>query len=187
MTFLLRGDYIIVKRSAKPVLSSNMANKSFRGHNGRKDEQHLPSVSPVISLREAMNRLFHESLLDPFEGFSELMPVRQAPFPRVNISENDKTVTVVADVPGIDPSKIEIEAGEQSLTLSGIMEHESEKKGKKFYRFERSYGEFRRSLPLPAKVKPEEVSAKSKNGVLTITLPKVEAEKRKKIKVDAGE
>lgn len=205
----LDGVVIVVKYKGKPFggginppnrrvkvadyifLIRNMATKPSK--NGKQRGSSVPrepirslEQKPRIPLWEALHRVFGEHA-DPFDGVSDMMPVHRMPFPRVNVAEHDKAVVVTADIPGIDPSKITIEVGEHTLTLHGRMEQESEKQGKKFYRLERSYGEFRRVFPLPAKVKTEEVSAKTKHGVLTITLPKVEVEKKRKVKVENGE
>lgn len=137
----------------------------------------------LMSLRDAMDRMMSESVWDPFDMFSR-MPHGIASFPKVDISESDKEVKVVANIPGIDPDEVELEVSDDSLSLSGKVKKEEEERGKKFYRYEREYGEFRREFSLPAYVDPNRVNAKVKNGVLTITLPKSEEAKRKKIKVD---
>jgi HSP20 family protein len=107
-------------------------------------------------------------------------------FPKVDISETDKEIKVVANVPGIDPDKLNVEVGEDYLSLSGKFEKETKEDGKhgKVYRYEREYGEFRREFALPARVKADQISAKAKNGVLTITLPKSAEEKKHLIKVE---
>ena len=143
----------------------------------RYDDQR-DDIRPAVSLREAMNQLFNESFWDPFEDRS--MMSNRLEFPRVDISETDKEVKVVANVPGIDPDKLSIEADEDSLTLSGQIERQDEKQDEKQYRFEREYGEFHRDILLPARVDPDQVSAASKNGVVTIRLPKVEESSGKK-------
>lgn len=150
--------------------------------------ERLDFERPFLSLREAINRLFDESFWDPFSLVdAELSPVSGLSFfPKADIAETDKEVIITADVPGIDAEKIDIEVDEDSVTLSGKVEKESEQKDKRYYRFERQYGEFRRSFNLPAIVKADEAVAKVKNGVLTITLPKQEIETRKKIKVTAA-
>jgi len=106
-------------------------------------------------------------------------------FPRVDVEETDDEIRVTANVPGIDPSNINVEVGDDYLSLSGKIEKEDkeEKKGK-VYRYEREYGEFRREFALPARVKKDDIVAKSKNGVLTITLPKSEEELRKRVKIE---
>lgn len=134
--------------------------------------------------RDLLNWFFNDSFLwDPDEWFS-FWPVKGSIFPKVDISETEDAIKVVANVPGVDPDKIEIEVDNDILTISGKVEKEEEEKDEKFYRFERGYGEFRRQFSLPAKVDSEKVTAKAKNGVLTIILPKVEKESKKKIKVE---
>jgi len=155
----------------------------------KKPEDNFSAYRPerrLISLRDVMNRIFDESFWDPFvaSGFN-LLPSRWSGFPKVDIAETDKEIKVVADVPGVDPEKLEIEVSDDALSLSGRLESEKEEKDKKFYRFEREYGEFRREFLLPAKVNPDKVSAKIKNGVLTVVLPKAEVKKTKKVKAKA--
>ena len=125
--------------------------------------------------RDLLNWFFRDSLFDPDEWFS-FWPVKGSIFPKVDISETEDVIKVVANVPGVDPDKIEIEVDNDMLTISGKVEKEEEEKDEKLYRFERGYGEFRRQFSLPAKVDFEKVTAKAKNGVLTIILPKVEKE-----------
>ncbi len=136
----------------------------------------------ALSLRDAMNRIFEESFWSPSEFFSDSHIMN----PKTDIVEDEKEVKVTVDVPGVDPEKIDIEVEEGSISLSGKVEEEEEEKEKRYYRYERNYGEFRRFLDLPSKINPEEVSAKVKNGVLTIILPKKEEEKRKKIEIEKG-
>jgi HSP20 family protein len=106
-------------------------------------------------------------------------------FPKVDVEETDSEIKVTANVPGIDPQNINVEVGDDYLSLSGKIEKEQkdEKKGK-VYRYEREYGEFRREFSLPARVNKDGIVAKSKHGVLTITLPKSEEEMKKRIKID---
>lgn len=140
-----------------------------------------------LSLRDAMNRLFDESFWDPFDRASELLASRRGTlFPKIDVSETDTEVKVVANVPGVDPNTIDIEVGDQILTISGKVEREDEKKAGKYYRYEREYGEFQRDIPLPAAVKTDSVSAKAKHGVLTIVLPKAESARKKKVKVEVS-
>jgi HSP20 family protein len=106
-------------------------------------------------------------------------------FPRVDISETDTEIKVVADIPGVDPDDITIEVRDNWMLLRGEVERESETgKSEEPYRHERYIGEFRREFVLPTSVKENEVKAVYKEGVLTITLPKSEEQKRKKIGVE---
>lgn len=145
-------------------------------------------VSPVapLSLREAMNRLFNESIWDPFDHFSSLglSGYESGLFPRVDITEDQKNITVTAEIPGINPDQIEIEVSEDSLAISGQIDREEAEEGKTYYRLERECGQFRRVLPLPSRVDSEKVKARAQNGLLTITLPKSVDSQRRRIKVE---
>lgn len=130
---------------------------------------------------------------DPFKQFSSFL--RWDPFtafsgefyPRVDVKETDKEVIVEADIPGIDPKQINVEVGENSVKISASVKEEKEEKGKHFYRKERSSHSFHRMIALPCPVKEAGVKAASKNGILTITLPKKHPEithKMKKIPIE---
>ncbi|MCS6789214.1 MAG: Hsp20/alpha crystallin family protein [Patescibacteria group bacterium] len=133
--------------------------------------------------RDLLNWFFDDNFLSTDELFTSIFPWKGT-FPKVDISETDENIKVIANIPGVDPDKIEIEVNEDTLTIAGQVEKQEEEEGEKFYRFERGYGEFRRQFSLPARINPEKVNAKVKNGVLTIILPKSEKELKKKIKVE---
>jgi HSP20 family protein len=137
---------------------------------------------------DLISRFFDDSI---FDDLFSMWPSRflskmgeWGVFPKVNISETADALKVVANVPGVDPDKLEIEVDNDILTIAGSVEKEDEEKDEKFYRFERGYGEFRRQFVLPAEVLADNVEAKVKNGVLTIILPKAQKDSKKKIKVE---
>ncbi len=125
----------------------------------------------IFSLfREEMNRLFDNFFrgfeLEPFGGgFGTFRP-------NVNVVEDDKEIRVSAELPGIDEKDIEVSLSKDSLTIKGEKREEKEDKGKNYYRMERSYGSFSRTIPLPTEIDDEKVKAQFKKGVLTVTLPK---------------
>lgn len=142
------------------------------------------------TLYDDFNRLFDEffenSGMTPwserFERFNEFSP-------RVNVTEREKEFEVTAELPGMVEDDIDITVSRDSLTLKGEKKHESEDKGDNYYRMERSYGKFSRVIPFPAGVvNNENVEATFKNGVLTITLPKLEEAQHtsRRIAVNAG-
>jgi HSP20 family protein len=137
------------------------------------------------SLRDAMQQLFDESVWDPFEAFSRL-PTAGA-FPRVDVSEDDGTVIVTANVPGVDSDNLDIEVDEDSVTLAGTIDRKEKDEGsdRQYFHYEREYGEFRRTIPLPTQVKSSEASAKTKNGVLTVTLPKAQESGKQKVTIES--
>jgi HSP20 family protein len=154
----------------------NKKDKSIKNHHS--------SVAP-LSLREAMNRLFDESIWDPFDYWGSSWPSEYAEvnFPRVDIAEDEKEILVTASIPGIDSDDIEIELDQDSLVISGESGREEKKEGKSFYLLEREHGRFRRVLSLPARVETGKVSAEVKNGVLEIKLPKTKESGRRKIEI----
>ena len=103
--------------------------------------------------------------------------------PKVDVYETDDAVSVKAELPGVDPADIEINATEDTVTLTGETRREEEVDEEGYYRSERSFGRFQRRIDLPAAVKANEAKATFKNGVLEITLPKVEAAKPRTVKV----
>jgi len=104
-------------------------------------------------------------------------------FPAVDIIETDDSVEVVANMPGIDPDKIDISLVGNMLTISGTHPlRESAQRGV-VHRRERPRGDFARSLPLPCTVNPDSVTAVSQNGVLEVTLSKPAAEQTRQIQI----
>lgn len=103
--------------------------------------------------------------------------------PSMDITEDEHAVTVRAEVPGIDPKELSISIQDGVLTLSGEKKHESEKKGDGWHRRERVFGTFQRAIALPEGVDADQVKAESSHGVLTLTLPKTEKAKPKRIEV----
>lgn len=132
-----------------------------------------------------------DSLWEPFSLIPSLLNFRGLSnvnnfFPKVDVEETENEIKVTANIPGVDPNNVNVEVGDDYLSLSGRADKEEkteDKKGK-VYRYEREFGEFRREFSLPARVNKDKIIAKSKNGVLTITLPKSEEEKKKRVKVE---
>lgn len=134
-----------------------------------------------LDLRNQINRLFDEFFERPFSlsPFLGEFPFYGSFSPRVDISENDKEVTITAELPGMEPEDIHLTLNRNVLTISGEKRAEKEERGRRFYRVERSYGSFYRSIPLPADVNEDRIEATFKHGVLKVKLPKTaEAQKR---------
>jgi HSP20 family protein len=139
-------------------------------------------VRNALSLREAMDRLFEESFARS-RGWSTLAEgvERLA----LDVRESDDDLTVKASIPGVKPKDIDISVTGDSLTIKGETHEETEEKEGNYHMRERRFGAFRRTITLPAPVKADEAEAEFKDGVLTLTLPKVEEVKPKSIKVKA--
>ncbi|MEO6925818.1 MAG: Hsp20/alpha crystallin family protein [Rhodanobacter sp.] len=92
--------------------------------------------------------------------------------PRVDIREEDKRFMILVDVPGVDPSEIEVSMDKSILTIKGERKVDSEENGSKLTRQERVYGTFHRRFALPESADADGISAHGKNGVLEISIPK---------------
>lgn len=134
--------------------------------------------SELLSLRDAMDRLFEESVVRPrnwiapmFEGLA------------VDMYETNEEVVVKASTPGVKPEDIDISVVGDTLTIKGEVKEESDVKKENFIRRERRYGSFSRSITLPTAVNVDKANADFENGVLKLTLPKSEEVKPKVIEV----
>jgi HSP20 family protein len=125
-------------------------------------------------MEDLMSKLFgeHEEIW-PFGRIS----------PSLDLAETDHAIEARLDLPGVDPKEIDIQINANMLTVSGQRKEEKEEKGKTYHRVERRAGSFSRSVSLPCPVKEEAVEAKCGDGVLTITMPKTEEAKSRKIAV----
>ncbi|KAL7749796.1 hypothetical protein RI367_004672 [Sorochytrium milnesiophthora] len=103
--------------------------------------------------------------------------------PRIDVSEQDKQITIHADLPGIPKENIHIEAHDGALILSGETKKEQEKKDSHTHIRERQYGRFMRSISLPPTADLENVQAKFDQGVLVIDIPKKESISGRKITI----
>ena len=108
---------------------------------------------------------------------------RQAWSPRVDVSETDKVVTVVADIPGVDPKDVEITLADGVLTIKGEKKEEHEEKGKNFHKTERFVGSFYRQVVLPFGADEHKVTATSNHGTISVTIPKQPSAQPKKVTI----
>jgi HSP20 family protein len=106
--------------------------------------------------------------------------------PALDVYEDKDRIVVKAELPGMTKDDIQISISDNVLTIRGEKKREEEDTGKDYYRSERAYGAFIRSLALPTEINPDRVEAMFKNGVLEIRLPKSEAAKKKEIKINVN-
>jgi HSP20 family protein len=144
--------------------------------------------NPFFALHREMNQMFDDFFrghdLLPFDG--ERRPMAFSP--SVDIREDEKEVTVKAELPGMDEKDIEVSLTDNALTIKGEKKDEKEEKGKGYWHRETSYGTFQRTIPLPEGLDMEKVDARFRNGILTVTLARQEEAKAKgkKITIKAG-
>lgn len=103
--------------------------------------------------------------------------------PLANVAETDGEYEIIVDLPGLKPDDFNVEMRNGDLWITGERREEHEEKQKNWHRIERRYGQFRRVIPLRQDVDPEKVNAEYRDGVLKITVPKVETAKPKRIAV----
>jgi HSP20 family protein len=101
----------------------------------------------------------------------------------VDVYEEKDDIVVKAELPGMEKDNIEVNISDHHLTIKGEKKKEEEIKEEDYYRSERSYGSFVRSLELPKDIQTDKVKAAFKNGILEIRMPKTEEAKKKEIKV----
>ncbi len=106
--------------------------------------------------------------------------------PAFDVSETDDEFIVRAEVPGVDPKDVDVNLSGNVLTIKGEKKDEREEKGENRHRIERSFGMFQRTFQIPVEGDEEKISAKYKDGVLDLRLPKTEKGKRKSIKIDVA-
>ena len=135
----------------------------------------------LISLRDAMDRLFEES----FVRMRGLPSPFGAEALAIDMYETAESVVVKSGVPGVNPEDIDITITGDVLTIKGETKVEQKVEKENYIRQERRYGVFQRSVRLPGSVVPDKAEATFENGILTLTIPKSEEAKPKTIKVEA--
>jgi HSP20 family protein len=106
--------------------------------------------------------------------------------PNLDISEGRKDITVKAEIPGIEAKDFDISIDGRLLTIKGEKKQEQRKEEETYYRVERSYGYFNRTIQLPAEVITDKVDATYKRGILKIKLRKSKENESKRIKITTG-
>jgi HSP20 family protein len=140
---------------------------------------------PIDLFQREMNRLFD----DFFKGFglstfSDEMEQLGTFNPQMDMTEDEKSIQITAELPGMDEKDIDINLSKDTLTIKGEKKVESEQKSKDSYYMERSFGSFSRVVPIPVDVDTNKAEATFKKGVLNITLPKLEKEKKAQKKIE---
>lgn len=146
----------------------------------KREPRTMRTWDPFQSVREEAESLWSNLTGERGNGWFAPMVV-----PPIDLSETANAVTVRTDLPGIKPDEIDIQLSNNVLTISGQRQEEKEEKGQTFHRVERRSGSFSRSVTLPTAVAEDKVDAQYKDGVLTVTMPKTEEAKSRKIKVKA--
>jgi HSP20 family protein len=145
-------------------------------------------VRELTSLQSEMNRLFNTFFDSPStaSGGGNGSSVRRW-LPAMDLVETDTHFVLRADLPGLSEEDVAIELEDNVLTVTGERKAEHEDKREGFYRVERTFGQFRRSLTLPEGVEAEAIEARFDKGVLEVRIPKPEERKPRRVAIQVGE
>ncbi len=135
--------------------------------------------NPLSLFQRDMNRLFEDTLVGNEDSFF----APSTPWPSVNIKEDDKQITVEAELPGMTKEDIKANVVRDVLILSGRKSETKKEEKENYVRTERSYGSFERQVRLPAEVDVKHAEARVSEGVLTLKLPKLESSEQRTIKI----
>jgi len=135
----------------------------------------LLTADPIFLFQNRFNRLFEPFLDEP-------LPLNNW-VPACDIYETDKEIIVKAELPGLKKEDVFVRIENNVLVLRGERKFGDEVKREDFHRVERTYGEFVRSFTLPAFIDTTKIMAEFKDGLLMVSLPKLEAAKPKQIEV----
>jgi HSP20 family protein len=139
----------------------------------------IDPFSSLLSLQQELERFTRNP------SFS-LGPSGYGAYPPVNVFEDSEGTVIIAEVPGLDPAKIEVSGQGRTLTLRGERKREEGLNPAGYHRRERPFGEFSRSIQLPNDLDLSKATANYESGVLTLKVPKAEAAKPRQIMVNAG-
>lgn len=132
------------------------------------------SVPEIIDLQREINRLF-----------SNVGQTMASDYPAINVWEKDNSLVVTTELPGMEPENINVSVTGATLTISGISKTDPIKEGETYLRQERELGNFQRNFQLPFQADSKGVEAKYEKGILKITLPRLQEDLPKKIKISS--
>jgi HSP20 family protein len=140
----------------------------------------MPTGDP---LRDRLDRLFGQTFGDFLSPQATEEVSNRRWMPAVDIRESEDALSLLCELPGLKREDVTITLENNVLTISGERKFERDEKQDDFHRIERAYGSFTRSFTLPSNVKYDKVEATFQDGVLHITLPKLEESKPRKIEI----
>ncbi|GAX37732.1 Hsp20/alpha crystallin family protein [Nodularia sp. NIES-3585] len=138
-------------------------------------------------LRRQMDQLFSEMTADERSN-SDISPApRTAWVPAVELSDHGSDLLLRAEIPGVESKDLDVQVTQDAVSISGEHRYQQSTKSNGNMRSEFRYGKFQRIIPLPSKIQHQQVQADLKDGILTLSLPKMEPEKNKVFKVNFGQ
>lgn len=137
-------------------------------------------------LRRQMDQLFDDSTLANRQSTAS-QDVHAAWAPAIEMKDSESNVVLRAEIPGVEAKDLDIQVTRDTVSISGEHRYQKRTEERGHFRSEFRYGKFQRVVSLPAQIQNDQVEANFKDGILTLTLPKVEDERRKVVKINLGE
>jgi len=138
-------------------------------------------TNPFSFLQQEIDRLF-----DGFGRNFPAFPTIGTTLPSMDVSETDKSIEIVAELPGLEKKDVQLNLTDNLLTIRGEKKNEREEKNKDYHLVERSFGSFARTVELPQGVKAEDISAEIANGVLKVTVKKPAPKQSRPIEIKSA-
>jgi HSP20 family protein len=139
--------------------------------------------TPAVPTPNVWEQFFDDSFFGPSWLRTRGGEDRNGWFPAVDLSQTADRFLIKVDLPGMQKDDIDLSVENQTLTVTGERRFDSTEEGETFNRIERTYGKFSRTFQLPSNVNAGKVKAAFADGVLTITIPKSEEAKSRKISI----
>jgi HSP20 family protein len=158
--------------------------KRMSGKNGS-SQAIAPVFQPLAKLHEQIDQLFDRAWRS-FGSGESIASIDIQAWPAVDVSEDEKAVTLRADLPGLEAKDLDVEVSGNVLTIRGSREEEKREEKRGYQYHERRSGSFSRAVSLPAYVDAGRVDARYEKGVLTVTVPKVPGKEPKRITVKSA-
>ena len=166
-----------------------MARKEI-GHTEGKPVKSAPvhAGGPLEEMERMFGGMFPRARIRPLEwewpSWSEMTSMVETRMPRLDIIERDNEVLVRAELAGVDKKDIDVSVTDSTITIKGCTRQETREEKGDYFRSEITRGTFSRTAGLPCEVDGKKASAKFSDGILELTIPKLEASKRHTVKVE---
>lgn len=145
------------------------------------------ALSPFEEMERMFDQYFRRGWMRPWRSEWPSFPEISLPemkVPKVDVVDRENEIVVKAEVPGVEKKDLDISVSDNTVTIKGSTRHEEKEEKGDFYRREISTGSFSRTVVLPAEVDGAKAKASFKDGMLELTIPKVEKAKRHSVKLD---
>ncbi len=143
-----------------------------------------PALPEMTSMARRLNRLIDEAFQAPQWAREDDGSLTGAWLPAVDVFEEKDAVRIMAELPGVKADEVRISLENNVLTIRGEKKQTAEERTERVHRYERRYGAFERSFTVPTSIDADHIKAAYEDGVLTLTLPKVERAKPRQITVE---